>query len=180
MNRILLSALLASAGFAASVGTTVAQTAPAPAPMSDPTGVQTREDALARADARFDRMDADKDGKLTAEEMRPRGPMPVADGAMPPPPPAGAPTPPPPPGPISGRMFAMTDTNGDGAVDRTEFRAQQMRRFDRVDTNKDGKIDQDERQAARDWMESRMGSRAGRGAGAPPPPPPAPDDKPGQ
>ena len=178
MNRILLSALLASVGFAASVGTTVAQTAPAPAPMGDPAAVQTREDALARADARFDRMDADKDGKLNAEEMRPRGPAPAADGAMPPPPPpppgAGAP-------PRDGsRMFAFLDTNGDGAIDRTEYRAQQMRRFDRIDTNKDGKIDQDERQAARDWMESRMGSRAGRGAGAPPPPPPAPDDKPGQ
>ncbi len=75
-------------------------------------------------------------------------------------------------------MFARLDTNGDGVIDREEFRAQAAQRFDRMDTNKDGKIDPAERQAARD----AMGAMRGRGPGGdtPPPPPPASGDKPGQ
>ena len=180
MNRVFLAATLAGAGFAAlSIGSTVAQTTPP----ADGAQTMTREDALAAADRRFDRMDANKDGKITADEMRPAPPPPPADGAAPPPPPADGAPPPPPPGaggpggPGRGGMFARLDTNGDGAVDRDEFRAQAARRFDRIDTNKDGKIDADERQAARDMR----GPRGGPGGDMPPPPPPgAPSDKPGQ
>ncbi len=187
MNRVILAAALASAGFTAiaAIGPGIAQTAPgAPAVRGDADGdgIVTRAEELARADARFDRIDANKDGKLSADEMRPRGPMGGAGMAPPPPPPPGAEgtAPPPPPGAGRGeRMFARMDTNGDGVIDREEYRAQAMRRFDRLDTNKDGKIDPAERQAARD----AMGAMRGRGPGGdmpPPPPPPAPADKPGQ
>lgn len=168
MNRVFLAATLAGAGFAAlSIGSTVAQTTPPP-PADGQT--MTREDALAAADRRFDRMDANKDGKLTPDEVRPPAPPAAADGSAPPPPPsAGA-------GGPGGGMFARLDANGDGAIDRDEFRAQAARRFDRMDTNKDGKIDADERQAARDMR----GPRGGPGGDMPPPPPGAPSDKPGQ
>jgi hypothetical protein len=172
MNRAILAAALASAGFisVAAVQPLLAQqTADAPA--------QTRADALAQADARFDRMDTNKDGKLSPDEMAAsRGPGrrgPAADGATPPPAgaaPAGA-------GQPGSRMFARMDANGDGMIDREEFRAVAIRRFDMMDTNKDGKIDAAEREAARDAMMNRNGPRGQRGGtpgGDMPPPPPAP------
>ncbi|MBN8807146.1 MAG: EF-hand domain-containing protein [Sphingomonas sp.] len=167
MNRTLLAALLAGATFAT---TAIAQTAPMP---PEPTGVETRDQAMARADARFDRLDINHDGKLTPAElaaMRRMAPPP-ADGAAPAP--SGRPD-------RGDRMFARLDTNGDGVVDRAEFRAQAARRFDRVDANHDGVIDAAERQAVRDAMGDRMGQRHGRrgtpadGGAMPPPPPPAP------
>lgn len=176
MNRILLAAMLAGAAFTT---TAIAQTAPMPP--AGPAEVETRDQAMARADERFDRMDVNHDGKLTPDELRPMRPMapppPRADGAMPPPPPpphGGA-------GPGGeNRMFARLDTNGDGAIDRSEFRAQAARRFDRVDANRDGTIDAAERQAARDAMGDRIGRERGRreapaddGAMPPPPPPSA-------
>jgi len=176
MNRTVLAAILATAGFAAvAAGPLAAQTAPT-APQDNADRTITRDEALAQADARFDRMDANKDGKLDATEMMPRRQPSMAPGATPPPPPADGAAPPPPPSP-GGRMMARLDTNGDGMIDRDEFRAQAARRFDRVDANKDGKIDPAERQAARD----AMGMRGGRGPGAggdTPPPPPADAPKP--
>ncbi|THD35240.1 MAG: ca2+ sensor protein [Sphingomonas sp.] len=165
MNRFLFAAILATAGFAAA-GPLSAQTAPAP--QDNPDRIETRDDALAKADQRFDRMDANHDGKIDATEMAAMRPV-GALGTMPPAPPAGGAVPPPAPG---GRMFARLDANGDGVIDRAEFRAQALRRFDRIDANHDGKIDAAERQAARD----AMGMRGGRGPGGdmPPPPPPAP------
>ena len=181
MNRVFLAAALASASFMgiALVGSTAAQTAPAPAGDSNGDGVMTRDEAMAQADARFDRMDANKDGKLTADEMRPRRPMGDASATPPAPPPADAAAPPAGSAGRGERMFARLDANGDGAIDRDEFRAQAARRFDRVDANKDGKIDAAERQAARDAMGQMRGGR-GNGGDMPPPPPPAPEDKPGQ
>ncbi len=184
MNRVFLAAALASASFMgiALVGPTAAQTTSAPKGDTNGDGVMTRDEAMAQADARFDRMDANKDGKLTPDEMRPRRPM-GEPGATPPPPPADGAAPPSPPPPGAGgrgeRMFARLDTNGDGVIDREEFRAQAAQRFDRMDTNKDGKIDAAERQAARDAMGQGRGWR-GNGGDTPPPPPPAPADKPGQ
>jgi hypothetical protein len=180
MNRVFLAAALASASFMAItlVGPTAAQTAPAPNGDTNGGGVLTRDEAMAQADARFDRMDANKDGKLTPDEMPPRRPMGDASATPPPPPADGAAPPPPGAGARGERMFARLDANGDGAIDREEFRAQAARRFDRMDANKDGKIDAAERQAAHDAMGQMRG---GRGMGGDtPPPPPAPTDKPGQ
>lgn len=177
MNRFVLATIVAFAGFnVVAASPLIAQTATVPAPQDNPDRTITRAEALAQADARFDRMDTNKDGKLDATEMAPRRQPAAADGAMPPPPPppADGAAPPPPPG---GRMMARLDTNGDGFVDRAEFRAQAARRFDRIDANKDGKIDAAERQAARD----AMGMRGGRGPGPRgdmPPPPPADAPKP--
>lgn len=166
MNRILLAAMLAGTAFTTAA---IAQTLPPP----DAAGVETRDQAMARADERFDQLDANRDGKLTPDELRPMAPPP-ADGAVPPsPPPAGGPD-------MAGRMFSRLDANGDGVIDRAEFRAQAARRFDRLDVNHDGTIDAAERQAARDAMGDRMGrgrdrrgSPADGGAMPPPPPPPA-------
>ncbi|MDB5679230.1 EF-hand domain-containing protein [Sphingomonas bacterium] len=177
MNRIFLAAMLATTGFTAVAvaGPLSAQTAPDP--QASPDRVQTRDDALAQADRRFDRMDANKDGKIDATEMAAMRRPTAAPGTMPPPPPpADAAAPPPPPPSGGNRMMARLDTNGDGVIDRAEFRAMAAQRFDRMDANKDGKVDATERQAARD----AMGMRGGRGPGgdAPPPPPPADAPKP--
>lgn len=179
MNRTAHAAILATAGFIAAAASPLsAQTAPAPAPapMAAPDRTITRDEAMAAADARFDRMDVNKDGKLDATEMTPRRQPAMAAGAMPPPADGAAP-PPPPPG---GRMLARLDTNGDGVVDRAEFRAQAARRFDRMDANKDGKIDPAERQAARDAMGMRGGRGPGAGGDMPPPPADAPKPDAGQ
>ena len=52
-------------------------------------GVVTREEALALAGERFDRMDLNHDGKLTRDEMKQAGRRmgPMRGGDMPPPPP---------------------------------------------------------------------------------------------
>ncbi len=166
MNRFIVAATFAVAGFGiVAASPLVAQTSPAPQDKADRT--ITREEALAQADQRFDRMDVNKDGKLDAAELAPRRrPAMAADNSMPPPPPADGAAPPPPPG---GRMMARLDTNGDGFVDRAEYRAQAMRRFDRMDANKDGKIDPAERQAARDAMRMRGGREPGADGNMPPP-----------
>ena len=182
MNRIALAAMVAFAGFnVVAASPLIAQTAPAPAPQDGPDHIVTREEALARADQRFDRMDANKDGKLDATELAPRRRPAMTTGEMapPPPPPQADNAAPSPPSPAPGsRMMARLDTNGDGVVDREEYRAQAMRRFDRMDANKDGKIDPAERQAARDAMGMRGGRGPGAGGDAPPPPPPADTPKP--
>ncbi|HEX7695703.1 MAG TPA: hypothetical protein VF409_14520 [Sphingomonas sp.] len=179
MNRVFIAAALASASFlaVAMVGPTAAQTAPAPKGDADGDGVITRDEAMAQADARFDRLDTNKDGKLTPDELRPHGRMGGAGMAPPPPPADGAAPPPPPPVPAMAgrgfgeRMFARLDTNGNGVIDRDEFRAQAARCFDRMDTNKDGKVDAAERQAARDAMGQMRGRRGNGGDMSPPPPP---------
>ncbi|MBY8822183.1 EF-hand domain-containing protein [Sphingomonas colocasiae] len=67
----------------------------------------TRADATARADARFDRLDADKDGKLTPEDRALRGKE-RAD-----------------------RMFAALDADKNGQVSRAEFDAAREKRMER-------------------------------------------------
>lgn len=78
-------------------------------------------EAIGAADRRFDKLDADHDGRLTAAELAPRGGR-------------------------RGVAFAelsldKVDTNHDGAVDRTEFRADARARFAKIDVNGDGVAD---------------------------------------
>lgn len=131
--------------------------APAPRPMGD--GVMTRADAIARGDARFDRIDTDHDGRITAAERTAMPHRPQADAA-------GAETPPPGERPRrgrgmgGGRMLERADANGDGVIARDEFRAMTAAMFDRQDLNKDGKVDQSERRQLRERRMERRGDPA--------------------
>lgn len=160
MRPLLLAASLTTLALPALVS------AQQPAPRAD--GVQTRAEALARADQRFDRIDTDRDGRITAAEL---AAMPGRRGAAPPPPAAGQ-TPPPPPaearGPRGGggaRMLQRADANNDGIITREEFRAQAAAAFDRLDANKDGTIDATERQQWRDQRGERRGGGMARREG---------------
>lgn len=53
-------------------------------------------------------------------------------------------------------MMRMADANRDGAVTQAEFTAAATTRFDRTDSNRDGQITPAERQAARAAMRERM------------------------
>lgn len=79
----------------------------------------------------FDRLDADKDGKLSASERPQRGARQGGRGG---------------PGGPGGAMAGL-DANGDGAIDRSEAaKAPRLaENFDRLDANKDGRIGADER-----------------------------------
>jgi hypothetical protein len=107
--------------------------------MSDPDGdgVVTRSEFLVDVDARFARLDVNKDGKISKDE-RPGG----EDGR-------GA------------RRMSRIDTDNDGAISLDEQHAQANRRFDRLDTNADGKIDKAEGDAARERMRGMMERRGG-------------------
>lgn len=154
MNRLIIALALAT-----TAGVAVAQTQPAappaprgefPPPPPDPLGDKavSRADYLAKAAERFDAMDTNHDGVLTAEERRAARPHRPDRG----PPPGFAP---PPPGerpggpgadgrgpgsPGGGGFLARLDTDGDGRISRAEFVAP----FDRLDRNHDGVIDASE------------------------------------
>jgi len=134
-------------------GLAQAQTAPAPRPApvqpmkadADGDGRITRAEFLARAEARFARLDTNRDGVVTREERRAGktqkrhrgagamgGPFIPAQEAAPPR--AGGPR-----GPGGG--LARMDADGDGRVTRAEFDAASAARFDRMDTNRDGRVD---------------------------------------
>lgn len=106
------------------------------APQTNGDGVVTKTEFLADADARFAKLDANKDGKITKDE-RP------GDGER------------------GSRMLGRLDADGDGAISQAEQRAQAERRFARIDTNRDGKLDQAERAAARERMRGMMGRAGG-------------------
>lgn len=114
-------------------------------------GAISRAEATAQANARFDRMDTNKDGTLTADERK---------------------------GPGS-RMMARA-AGDDGAMTRAEFVAQADKRFARIDTNNDGQLSADEIKAWTERARAMAGQRRADPADAiaPPAPPPAPN--PGQ
>lgn len=140
MRSLIAAASLAGIALPAIV---TAQTLPpAPKPMAD--GVMTRAEALARADKRFDKLDTDRDGKISAAERNAMTARPAqGDDATPG---RGG----------GGRMLERADANKDGVVTRDEYRAVASAMFDRQDANKDGRIDAAERQQ---WREQRMNRR---------------------
>ncbi|MGW8190405.1 EF-hand domain-containing protein [Sphingomonas hankookensis] len=148
MRSLIAAASLAGIALPAIV---TAQTPPpAPRPMAD--GVLTREEALARADRRFDALDTDRDGTISAAEraampQRPRG---TVDGTTPMP---GR--------PMGDRMLERADADKNGVVTREEFRAVAGRAFDRQDANHDGRVDAAER---KQWRDQRMARRGGQPA----------------
>ena len=86
----------------------------------DMDGPATLADMQARSDRRFDRMDANDDGVVAADEM--------GDGEG-----RGA------------RMLERADINDDGRVTRAEMQAATAARFRQMDLNGDGKITEAER-----------------------------------
>jgi hypothetical protein len=142
---------------------------------ADKDGVVTRAELLADVDARFGKVDANHDGKITPEErtavfeaMRAKMAERRHDG--------------PGPGGPGGRAM-RADANGDGIVTIEEQRAQAEKMFDYVDRNHDGRVDQAERDQAREMMMSMRGpgGHGGHHRGPPPPPPAeAPDGPSGQ
>jgi Ca2+-binding EF-hand superfamily protein len=147
-------------------GVAIAQSsAPKPDPATrhgdmDGDGVISRAEFLANAAKRFDAMDTNKDGQLTADERkaahekkwaeRPHPPRDAGMGAAP----AAGPGVPPPPGAAGrrgpggpgggGAVLAMLDANGDGKITKAEFDGP----FDRLDLNHDGVLDETELKAA--------------------------------
>ncbi|WP_447726348.1 hypothetical protein [Sphingomonas koreensis] len=138
----LLTATAIGAMLAAGVAIAMQAENPAAAPKKP----ITKAEMLARADARFDRMDTNKDGQLDANErkagaeaartaMAERKGGEMADFA-----PGGR------RGGMGGeRMLARIDTNGDGLISKAENRAATEARFSRMDANGDGTIGADER-----------------------------------
>jgi len=105
-------------------------------------GIVTRDEATTQADAQFDAADTNRDGKVTGDEMR------AAFQAR---------------GGSNGR--GMGGRFGDGAgsdiaIDRDNYRARALARFDRNDANHDGKVDQAEVAAARQQRMERRGDAA--------------------
>lgn len=165
--------LLAGAVVAAA-GVAIAQPAAPRGPMAE----MSREQAVQRADRQFQRLDADRDGRVTAQEMQARtqGRMAQRQERM---------------AERQGQMFDRLDTdrNGqisreefgqrlamrggegrrgmrgprggmggrmgaglvgeDGVVTAEEFRTRALARFDRMDANRDGRIAPDERRGFR-------------------------------
>ena len=111
----------------------------------------TKAEMLARADARFDRMDTNKDGQLDANERKAGAETARAaqkdkvgaerkGGEMTDFMPGGGRG-----AGMGDRMLARTDTNGDGLISKAENRAATEARFARMDANGDGTVAADER-----------------------------------
>jgi hypothetical protein len=156
MEPMMKKLMIATAGLTlATAGAALAmQAQPAPAAKAP----MTKAAMLARADARFDALDTNKDGQLSAEERkagmeRARAAMAERRGGGERPDKAGR------GGQMAERMLARVDTNGDGLISRAEHRAAAEARFARMDANNNGVIDPEERRGP------RMGKRGG-GAGA--------------
>ncbi len=98
-------------------------------------GVVTRDDLRAQADARFARLDADRDGRLTPDEVRSgraAGRMARLEGRRP-----------------GVRMMRLGRMMGlDGEVTLAEIDEHLRTRFDRRDVNDDGVLTPDERPRA--------------------------------
>lgn len=131
-------------------------------PAAPPRKPVTKAQMLERADARFDRMDTNRDGQLDADERkagaeaaraaraeRKGGEMAdfMAGGGR-----RG--------GGMSEKRLARIDTNGDGLISKAENRAAVEARFARMDANGDGTLAGDERGRKGKWKRGG-GRRAG-------------------
>lgn len=91
----------------------------------------TREEFLARPNAMFDRLDANRDGVISAAE-RPQRPERGERGER---------------GERPQRV--NPDTNGDGQISQAEWTAMGATMFERLDANRDGRVTQEEARQAR-------------------------------
>ena len=107
-------------------------------------GVVDKTEAAAhpRLAQNFDVMDANKDGKLSNDELRAAKEQHKGAGGK-------------------GQGFAKADANGDGFIDKTEAAGMPRlaQRFDQLDTDKDARLSAQEMQAAR-----KHGGTGGAGA----------------
>lgn len=138
---VAVTVALASAATFAQTSSTTTAAAPRTAIDANQDGVIDRAEAAKapRLAARFDQLDQDKDGRLSADERPHRG-MHHRGGKR------GA----------HARM-QRADTDRDGRISRAEAQAAQAKhagRFDELDVNKDGYLDRADRQA-------RMAQRRG-------------------
>lgn len=112
--KTIKTSLLAGALVALAAGTAAAAQ-PEP-PARGPAAEITRDQAVARADARFQRMDANRDGRVTAEELRQLGQARMAERGE-----RRAER--------QERVFDRLDRNRDGQISRQEFaQARALRR----------------------------------------------------
>ncbi|WP_422055278.1 hypothetical protein [Sphingomonas sp.] len=126
-------------------------------------GLISKAENRAMVEARFARMDADKDGTVEAGEgrkgwgKRGEGRGGKAKGMH--------------GGRAGGAGMMMADTNKDGAISKAEFDAMSAQRFAKLDTNSDGKIDAAEMQAQREKARDKVKKMRERRGNTPPPPP---------
>lgn len=158
MKKFLTTAAI---GAMLAAGTAIAMQSEAPAAPKKPI---SKAEMIARADARFDRLDTNKDGQLSAEERKAgmdaaRTAMAEKKGGelqdfMPGGRRGG--------GGMGERMMARVDTNGDGMISKAENRAMVEARFARMDADKDGTIEAGE---GRKGMGKRGEGRGGKAKG---------------
>lgn len=101
-------------------------------------GILTRDEALAPAIARFNRMDSNSDGQIDAAEQTAMREQHEARRAA----------------RQANRAERRAnrpnpDANGDGRITRAEFGVRAVERFESADANSDGTVTREERQAAR-------------------------------
>lgn len=168
----LLATGLTVAAYAQAQPTTAVQ-APAKAE-----AVRSKADMLAMANAQFDRMDANRDGRIDANDRRAQTKARFAEidadknGSISGDEFAQAHSRPMASGKgehkrrhgagrhggmrgANGMMLRMADANGDGAVTRAELTATIDNRFTMADSNKDGQVDRDERRAMHKMMRQK-------------------------
>jgi len=124
---------------------------------ADRDGKLDRADRAVREKARFDRIDANRDGQVsyaefTAMSTQRDGQSAARLGRG---------------GPHRmalnafgrGGMIRLADADQDGAITKAEFEAATLTRIDRLDANKDGTVTADEAKAARDSMRRQWQAR---------------------
>lgn len=162
MKKLLTTAAI---GAMLAAGTAIAMQSEAPAAPKQPI---SKAEMLARADARFDRLDTNKDGQLSADERKAgaeaaRAAMAEKKGGelqdFVPGARRGG-------GGMGERMLARVDTNGDGLISKAENRAMVEARFARMDADKDGSVEAGEGRKAMGKGKWKRGAER-RGPGGP-------------
>ena len=124
------------------------------------------ESEIAGAAAALKKLDRNRDGKLTAEELRPDMSQRGGQGMRPGGPegrgPEGSPRP-----EFAGRMFEARDQNKDGVLRGDEIPQQLAERLERIDQNGDAAISREEMKKAMERMRGagQGGQRPSRGPG---------------
>lgn len=155
MTRYLFIAVAAAVAFGsqAQAQDQAQAPAPAPAPAAPQSGLRgnwlqadmTRQQAQQRADALFQRFDANHDGVLTRQEAEQAASQMGGQGGQ-----GGR------GGRYAARMMERLFAAGD-SVTQAQFDAQALARFDRQDLNHDGVVTADERQQARGQRRQERG-----------------------